>query len=169
MAVPRPEDLPFFGPDDKVVDLNGVHPFKPGKRYQPRSKQDLVDAVRRSSVVQRDVRALGSAWSMSDAITAADVIDTIYLWRHLSPPFGAASPLAADRIAGGHNDLAAFCDQHPQEVQGRRFVHVEAGIKISQLLEDLASCGLAVPTMGAGGGQSLAGALSPAPTALTSR
>jgi hypothetical protein len=39
-------------------------------------------------------------------------------------------------------------------------VHVEAGITIKQLLADLASVDLALPTMGAGGGQSLAGALS---------
>jgi hypothetical protein len=43
---------------------------------------------------------------------------------------------------------------------GRHFVHVEAGIKIRQLLEDLAQCGLSLPTMGDGAGQSVIGAIS---------
>ena len=37
---------------------------------------------------------------------------------------------------------------------------MEAGIKLNDLLIDLKMCGLALPTMGAGAGQSLAGALS---------
>ena len=46
------------------------------------------------------------------------------------------------------------------ENAGGCYIHVEAGIKINQLLKDLKDCGLALRTMGAGGGQSLAGAVS---------
>ena len=41
------------------------------------------------------------------------------------------------------------------ETIGRHYVHVEAGIKIRHLLDDLAHCGLSLPTMGDGAGQSL--------------
>jgi hypothetical protein len=45
---------------------------------------------------------------------------------------------------------------------GGILIHVQAGIQIKTLLLDLANLGLALPTMGAGGGQTLGGAISTA-------
>ena len=162
MACPPPDNLRYFKEDDDVVDLVGVHPFKPIKRSQPTSKKELIDAVAESSKVKRELRALGSAWSLSRAAEAADIIDTLYLCKHLSPPHGGRASLDEIRLADDWdtNVLGMFCVHHSSEVGRRKFVHVEGGIKIKQLLCDLKSCGLALPTMGAGGGQSLVGALS---------
>jgi hypothetical protein len=161
LPFPTPEDLRFFHQDDDVVDLVGTHPFTPVERHQPTTKDELVSAVKQSSRLSREVRALGSAWSLSSVAVAPYVIDTLYLRSHLSPPHGGSGYLNPGRLApGATNVLGAFCAHHSIEVSNRNFVHVEAGIKIRHLLEDLKSCGLALATMGAGAGQSLAGALS---------
>jgi D-arabinono-1,4-lactone oxidase len=157
-----PEQMPYSRVGDDVVDLTGVHPFKPQHRSRPGDKAALVDAVRLGTKSGYEVRSLGSAWSLSHATVAADVIDTMFLRHHLSPPHGGRASLSADRLLPGSNVLGAFCAAHPAEVAHRAFVHVQAGIKLWMLLEDLKLCGLALPTMGAGGGQSLAGALSTA-------
>ena len=44
--------------------------------------------------------------------------------------------------------------------EGATLIHVEAGVRIRQLLRDLAAIGHALPTMGSGGCQTLAGAIS---------
>ena len=161
MSCPRaPEDLPYSSTEE-VVDLLSIHPFTPKHRHQPRTRGELVAAVEQSTQGERELRALGSVWSLSSTAVAADVVDTFYLRQHLGQPYGGAAPLDAARFRPGFDDLLnRFCAQHADEVSGRHFVHVEAGIKICQLLDDLKASGLGLPTMGAGGGQSLAGALS---------
>jgi hypothetical protein len=61
-------------------------------------------------------------------------------------------------VRSGVDFLASFGND--PRILGRCFVHVEAGIKLKDLYRDLHDCGLDVATAGAGGGQSLAGALS---------
>jgi hypothetical protein len=111
----------------------------------------------------RSLRALGSNWSLSLAGVADDIIDTRSLSMHLGQPYPAGStPLSAGRIRNsGNNFLELSCTNVP-DAAGRHFVHVEAGIKVKDLLADLGACGLALPTMGDGAGQSLVGALSTA-------
>jgi hypothetical protein len=114
------------------------------------------------------VRALGSNMSFS-AITRSDhcVIRTCALNKHLSMPLGAGTvPWPADRFRNG--DLT---NRFPVLVKpdilsrGPCLVYVEAGIKIKDLLTDLAATsapGLSLPAMGAGGLQALAGSLATA-------
>lgn len=153
-------------PNQPVVDLLEIHPFVAGTCYIPRSKSELVGAVVSADSGHRTLRALGSAWSLSEAHVArgGDVIDTSRLNCHLSDPFPAGTgSLAANRLTDSPaSTLATMCEGHADELRAakRHFVHVEAGITIRQLLADLKVCGLALPTMGAGGGQSLAGATS---------
>lgn len=160
MTIPLPEQLPYSRATDPVVNLTGSNPFL-AQRHQPGDRQALIDVITEATLHQREVRAIGSAWSFSDVIKADTIIDTMFLRYHLSQPYGAGNALDSGRLRPGNMDtLAAFCARHGSESEGRAFVHVEAGIKIWRLLADLKSCGLALPTMGAGGGQSLAGALS---------
>ncbi|MCK0511473.1 FAD-binding protein [Aromatoleum buckelii] len=159
--------MPCFSPtvpedaNAAVTDLLFVHPFLAGSLYRPRNRSELVAAVVRARNTGRSLRALGSNWSVSQVGTAEDAVDTGALGLHLSAPFpDGAEKLAAGRLRnGGSNFLHAVLSGHPLGV-GRRYVHVEAGIKLHQLLDDLARCGMSLPTMGDGGGQSLVGAIS---------
>lgn len=141
----------------EIRDLLELHPFTAGYQYRPSNKAELVRAVIESG--SSSLRALGSSYSLSKAGEAANVVSTDLLNWHLSQPLGASRPLPADRLRPGLDVFALI--KHDPSVAGRCFVYVEAGIQIRHLLrEDLKGCGLALPTMGAGGAQSLAGALS---------
>lgn len=143
-----------------VEDFLFVHPFSGAKRYQPSDRAELVASVMQAASEGRSLRALGSNWSLSSAGVAQDVVDTGLLSRHVSAPFpNRGEPLPDDRLRGRSDLLERTC-AGDAGMAGRYFVHVEAGIKIRQLLEDLARCGLALPTMGDGAGQSLIGAIS---------
>jgi hypothetical protein len=87
------------------------------------------------------------------------VISTDLLNLHLSQPLGGSPPLPASRLRPGVDFLDSI-RRFDSRVAGRYIVHVEAGTKVKDLLRDLHDCGLDLPTSGAGGGQSLAGALS---------
>jgi D-arabinono-1,4-lactone oxidase len=159
MACPSKQITSVRGAE--VTDLLALHPFRAGVEFQPANKAELVAAVTRSAQAGRSLRALGSNWSLSEAGVAADVLRTDKLEFHLSQPYAPGSrPLTSSRLRGGVNDFLMRVCAGDERALGRYFVHVEAGIKIRKLLLDLKGCGLAVPTMGAGGGQSLAGALA---------
>jgi hypothetical protein len=160
-----------------VLDWSRVHVYTPAGIHVPSTRSDLVAIVRKVEKSGSKAKAVGSVYSLSNAPDSDDfVIDTKRLNCHLSQPFPPPpTPLADTRwlAAEGwpermdtfrskdHNNawLADFAgDDLPRD--GRHLVHVEAGIRIRQLLADLDSADLAVPTMGAAGGQTLAGALS---------
>lgn len=145
----------------QVDDLLFAHPFVAGARYQPRELPELVTAVIRARNQNRSLRAHGSNWSLSRVGVADDVVDTSVLNLHVSKPYPAgANEVGNARLRdGGSNFLHVALSGHPLGA-GRRYVHVEAGIKIRQLLEDLSRCGMSLPTMGDGAGQSLIGAIS---------
>ena len=144
-----------------VEDLLFVHPFQSARSYQPRNRGELVAAVVQTAKVGRGLRALGSNWSLSGAGVAKDVIDTSLLSQHVSAPFpNRGQALPASRLRGSGSEFLQRACVRDARTSGRYFLHVEAGIKLRQLLEDLAQCGLSLPTMGDGAGQSLIGALS---------
>jgi len=150
-------------PNKEVTDLLFVHPFTAATYFQPQDKGELVAAVMQAKQSGRSLRAVGSNWSLSLAGVADDVVDTIALKSFLGQPCPMpANPLPAGRIRGVGSDFLARACARDSKTAGRHFVHVEAGIKITDLLADLSSCGLSVPTMGDGAGQSLIGALSTA-------
>jgi len=144
-----------------VEDLLFVHPFQGARRYQPRNRGELVAAVMQTAKDGRSLRALGSNWSLSGAGVASDVIDTSLLSQHLSTPFpNRGQALPASRLRGNGSDFLQRACARDAQTSGRYFVHVEAGTELRQLLEDLAQCGVSLPTMGDGAGQSLLGMLS---------
>jgi hypothetical protein len=161
--MPCPSNNVVTKPGQEVTDLLFVHPFTAGAQYEPQDKPELVAAVVASTRSGRSLRALGSNWSLSAAGVADDVVDTSALQMFLGQPYPpGVAPLDPNRIRDAGSDfLAKACAGDPRAA-GRHYVHVEAGIKIKDLLADLGSCGLAIPTMGDGAGQSLIGALSTA-------
>ena len=140
-----------------VSDLLEVHPFSADHRFTPTNKAELVRAVMAAG--SASLRALGSQYSLSAVTNASEVISTQSLNFHLSAPLGVSAELPLARIRAGVDYLAALVASDAR-MAGRRLIHVEAGIEVKNLLNDLRGCGLDLPTSGAGGGQSLAGALS---------
>ena len=155
-------------PNKEVSDLLFVHPFTVANYFLPVDKSELVTAVMHAKQSGRSLRAIGSNWSISLAGVADDVVDTSALQSFLGQPRPTPNnPLPAGRIRGAGSDFLAKACARDSKTTGRHFVHVEAGIKLKELLADLSSCGLSLPTMGDGAGQSLIGALSLRRTAPT--
>jgi hypothetical protein len=211
-----------------VKDWSNLHPYTPlGGVFSPRKRADVVAMMQK---IERNgigkAKAIGSVYSLSAAPDSdGSVIDTKFLDRHLSQPFGSwhllsvlhssrfpEGPSPCEQIAIELHQLKTGTFQKfdpaqkrkievtgtPQEIAAKQkeldeclkkavkpewiynsqwlgtiarpgffesggiLIHVQAGIRIKTLLEDLAILGLALPTMGAGGGQTLAGAISTA-------
>ena len=105
---------------------------------RPESLAGLVSAIRDAEAAQVRVHAFGSKWSFSDcALTGDRLIDMTHLNRELRTVQSALRP-----------------------GQSMPLYHVEAGITIRQLCENLGQRGLALETMGGASGQTLAGAIS---------
>jgi FAD/FMN-containing dehydrogenase len=159
--MPCPSKVVAKAPGVWVSDLYQLHAFRARVEFKPRTKAELVAATVISARESRSLRAIGTNWSLSRAGVAQNVVCTDSLNLHVGPPFSPGTPpLPAQRLRDGGSDFVVrVCSGEPRAT-GRRFVHVEAGIKIHELLDDLGKCGLALPTMGSSAGQSLAGALS---------
>ena len=121
-----------------VEDLLFVHPFRSASLYRPASRPELVSAVVQSARAGHSMRAQGTNWSLSEAGVAQDVVDTSGLALHVSRPYPPSGrPLAWNRLRDNGTDfLQRACTGRPETI-GRHYVHVEAGIKIRDLLDDL--------------------------------
>jgi hypothetical protein len=153
---------------DGLRDYHDFNRYSPTRIYAPRSKSELVSALIEIEASGQRARSLGSNMSFS-AITRSDhaVIKTDALDKHLSMPLGAGTvSWPANRFRNGDTTNRFPVLVKPEILsRGPCLVYVEAGIKIKDLLKDLAATsapGLALPAMGAGGLQSLAGSLATA-------
>jgi len=168
MPCPSKEKAPCSSKDNppylwraEVCDYSKRHCKPVHECFKPENKTQLVKAVIEAAQGGRSIRAVGRNYSFSEVAVADDIVDTRALNRHLSQPYPASTTrLAPGRLRDGGSDwLRKVCAGDARSV-GHRFVHVEAGIRIHELLDDLGKCGLALPTMGDAGAQSLAGALA---------
>lgn len=157
-----------------IPDLLGIHPFSAQQHIRPEDLTSLQKDIRGARF--ESIRAAGSYYSLSDAGVAAGgvIIDTSKLDRPLSLPYPYTSQIDSlrnDQILYNiwrRDVLRQSSDAESlQKIFGSisvpsntHYVHVEAGIKIKDLLRTLDQFGLALPTMGSGGGQSLIGALA---------
>lgn len=161
--------------ETEIQDFLDLHRYR-SVISEPEDFAGLIGALRSAQSCNQTVRAIGSHWSLSEAaiprppgqtgpVWSGRVIKTDKLNKLLSAPTNAPKPDAVReayyRYPERHNALQALVDNVPR-LAGRHFVEVEAGIKIKDLLPILKAFGLALPTMGAGGGQSLIGALATA-------
>lgn len=172
-------EVPEPAKSEKVVDWAGIHPYTPDVIYAPASRAELVAAVIEGERTGGGVRAQGACYSLSRAAVADRVlIRTTALNKFLGAPLDGNGDRLVPRDATKETDpcktprLAGprIRKHHEQDVlelrdgagpaEGAILIHVEAGVRIKQLLRDLASIGHALPTMGSGGCQTLAGAIS---------
>ncbi|RDI65567.1 D-arabinono-1,4-lactone oxidase [Nocardia pseudobrasiliensis] len=156
------EDDEFTESPITLTDLLELHPFQ-AKLYSPRTRGALVAAVLAAAGEGRSLRAAGSLYSLSPNHVADNLVAMTFLQSHLSQPYPRPrGQLTPERLLPGADELllSRMCAREAADLPGRHFVFVEAGIQIKQLLTDLKRCGLALPTMGAGGGQTLSGAVS---------
>jgi hypothetical protein len=148
----------------KADDFGGSAPYTAKGQYTPQNLQDLVAIVVEAESKKKTVKAVGSRYSFSHAYWSDDfIIDTSALNKHLSQPSNRSLPSERFRSPTHTNNWLSNTTDPGVLDAGVLLIHVEAGIKIKDLLADLKIAvpdGLALPTMGAGGGQSLAGALS---------
>jgi len=114
----------------------------------PDGLQQLVHVVARATNEQKALHAIGSGWAY-ESLAQSDswVVNLKNLNRRL------------------HNVIPTALTDGWKEKQGNaaattHLVHVEAGMKIIDLIEMLEGVGLAMPTLGGANGQNLAGAIS---------
>lgn len=106
----------------------------------PKNLADVVGFVQLAEQQGKHVHAVGSSWSFTDiAMTPDYLVETSSLNHVLT----TVNPAALNNAASG-----------------RKLLHVEAGIKLSDLMAILDAKTWAVPTLGGADGQTLAGALS---------
>jgi hypothetical protein len=151
--------------DKEVKDYTLTHPYTPAGIFHPHNLPELVRCIQQAEGENRSIKAQGSGYSLSRAAVADDyLICTDGLNRWLSQPLPSAETNPNWYRSPEHNRDFLAGIIRPSVRAGlpgdAALVHVEAGIKIKNLLEELDKVGLALPTMGAGGGQSLAGAMS---------
>lgn len=169
--MPRHDEKRLPPTIEVVQDLLDFH-SEPATVCRPHTLAELVAAVV-STEPGHNIRAVGSVWAPSDVNRADCVIRTEHLDQFLTQPWLAPKQLddmrvrqpalASSVLASISRDLQLVEDDDPNRgPNSHPLVWVEAGIKVRQLLADLESCGLCLPTMGAGAGQSLAGILSTA-------
>lgn len=164
MPCPREGSRTSLATNQVLTDWAGIHPYQPKGIFTPGTLGDLVAVVQEVEKRTARAKAVGSDYSLSNAsVSDGYVISLAKLNKHLSQPFPApASSIPASRVASLAADAGwlAVLARPGLRRQGNSLVHVQGGIRIKDLLADLASADLALPTMGAGGGQTLVGALA---------
>lgn len=113
--------------------------------HEPRSLGDVVRIVQDAEAAGQRVRVVGSGWAFEDIAYSSEVMVSLArlsaVLNYVTDPGTGA--LLSQTISGGRN-----------------LVHVEGGIKVAALNEQLVDRGLAMPTLGGANGQSIVGALS---------
>lgn len=111
----------------------------------------LTHVVAKATAEGQSLRVIGSGWAFEDiAKSDAWVVSLAQLDRQLEYIIGNNGAGLTDAARAVQRDVDAT----------KRFVHVEAGIRIATLCERLQAQGLAMPTLGGANGQALAGAVS---------
>jgi hypothetical protein len=113
--------------------------------YEPGSLGNIVGVVQDAEANGKHVRVVGSGWAFDDIAYSPGVM---------------VSLVRLQRVLGYVTDPDAGALLSPTLPNGRRLVHVEAGMKVATLNAQLAARGLAMPTLGGSNGQSIVGAFS---------
>ena len=129
----------------------------------PLGLQQLVKVVQDATSANRSLHAIGSGWAFDDQAIGDDwTIDIARLRSRLMSSVGEAlvpsSP--ANAAAGGPALTDEWRQRQADRGGSRKLVHVEAGIKLWQLISALDAAGLALPTLGGANGQALAGVVN---------
>ena len=129
----------------------------------PEGLRQLVKVAKDATDAHVSLHAIGSGWAFDDqAVGDQWTIDISGLRSRLMGTVGPAivpdGPQSPPAIGPG---LTNDWRQKQADRNGRRkLVHVEAGIKLWQLVQMLDAVGLALPTLGGSNGQALAGVIN---------
>jgi hypothetical protein len=128
-------------------------------QFKPADVRQLAAAIQEVERVGGSAKAVGSAWSYTDAAIDESVTHVIDL-SALNANLTGGDPTASTNVIPFA--LQTELRPTPGATSTRHFVHVEAGITIYDLnfLLDGLTPKLAMPTLGGANGQSLAGAIS---------
>ncbi|HEY8767302.1 MAG TPA: FAD-binding protein [Dehalococcoidia bacterium] len=135
----------------------GISPHKPWENWAgnrrtdpieghcyPTCLEELVAIVKTATQQNKRARAVGSSWSFSDiAVTPGYVVETSKLNKHITTVLSKALLAPSDTVPTPNH-----------------LVHVEAGIQLEKLMDDLDNSHRAPFTMGGAAGQTLAGVIS---------
>jgi FAD/FMN-containing dehydrogenase len=122
----------------------------------PTSREELAAIVRTAALQDRRIRPVGSSWSFSDvALTGGYVVETNRLNRLLGSTdpsnLGPSGEIVPGALWTGRTSLL----REPSHL-----IHVEAGIRLSDLMAELDRRMLGPFTMGGADGQTLGGVIS---------
>jgi FAD/FMN-containing dehydrogenase len=128
----------YFEPSHSAPDVND-------------GLQQLVHVVGRATAERHPLHAIGAGWSFED-VAASDewVVSLRCLDRVLPYVTGPGGDALTDDWRQRQSDSKS----------ATRLIHVEAGVRIATLCEQLDAQGLAMPTLGGANGQVLAGVVS---------
>jgi hypothetical protein len=141
-----------------LSNFSGDVDFAPSLLRKPSNIRSLVEAVAEATEQGKSLHAMGSLWSYEDCAAADDVM--VALDDLL--PRDRSGRLISPQITGVVDDGFVLRDEWNalQESGPNALVHYPAGIALGDLISDLASHSLAMPTLGGSRGQTLAGAIS---------
>ncbi|WPB58572.1 hypothetical protein [Xylophilus sp. GOD-11R] len=129
----------------------------------PVGLQQLVRVVKDATDNARSVHAIGSGWAFDDQAIGDDwAIDIRGLRSRLLGTVGDAqvNGIANNAPQTGAGLTDSWRASQADRAGTRKLVHVEAGIKLWQLIQMLDGLGLALPTLGGANGQALAGVIN---------
>jgi hypothetical protein len=123
----------------------------------PTSLEELVEIVKTAAQQGKRVRAVGSSWSFSDiAVTPEYIVETNRMNQVLTNVIPKAqSPNAVSILQRRRKP-----GQPPPPPVPFHLVHVEAGVKLEDLMSILDGMGMGPGTMGGSAGQTVAGVVS---------
>jgi len=129
----------------------------------PAGLPQLVRVALDASAAGKSLHAIGSGWSFDDAAIGDQwTVDILALRARLMGTVGEGLvPSSAPGLVANGPGLTDEWRQRQADRNGtRKLVHVEAGIKLWQLISMLDAAGLALPTLGGANGQALAGVIN---------
>lgn len=124
-----------------------------GTMWRPETLRDLVHVLVRAENEDRRVHAVGAGWSFEDLAASPDWMIDMCNMKRILPALSQVKPTVNPALANWWRAELA-------RPGGRRFVHVEAGARIFDILTQLDAQRLTLPTMGGSHGQTIAGAMS---------
>lgn len=129
----------------------------------PVGLQQLVKVVKDATDSRMSLHAIGSGWAFDDQAVGDDwAIDISGLRSRLLATVGEApvTDIPHNLPVTGPGLTDEWRRNQADKASVRKLVHIEAGIKLWQLIQMLDGIGLALPTMGGANGQALAGVIN---------
>jgi len=120
--------------------------------FEPDSLADLVELIMRAERDGHKVRVVGSGWAFESIAYSPDWMVCL---KRLNK--------VLDQTAGLLRGVVETClnaEWRARRQRGEQLVHVEAGIRVADLSDELDRRGLALPTLGGANGQALAGVIN---------